>query len=387
MSRSQVHLGDLLRAARVLEVSSTDGLAGLASAMGLEFAPERPRDAASAGGPGAPPTGSRPAPTPRQVSGGRPVPVNRPAGDRPAVNRPVPDGRPRAAEPVRDPVGAAPQAAPAAAAGAVAATGASLLTVRPPRPPAGATEPGRQPAPEDTGGPPGPGDGRSGEIFGTPWTAQPPPPASPWNPRTERAILLAVASTDVAGRTVDHPRLLEMVMHGLAGGLTPHPRVPYRRRPTTRAGVHLLLDRGESMRPFRHDQTWIAQLAARILPPGQLRILDFRITQGASGDGGRAWEPHPVPPHGQPVLLMSDLGHLQPPLPGRHGSSPPDWVPYLRRLRHAGNPVTCLTPFPPQSYPAAIRQTVTLLPLDRRTSVRLAQAETRRDRRRRGRGT
>ncbi|NBM20908.1 hypothetical protein GUY61_36445, partial [Streptomyces sp. GC420] len=164
-------------------------------------------------------------------------------------------------------------------------------------------------------------------------------------------------------------------------------RVPYRHRTTTRAGLHLLLDRGESMRPFGPDHAWIAGLAARLLPPGQLRIMDFRITRGASEDGGRTWGPHPVPPPGRPVILLSDLGHLQPPLPGRHHSSPPDWIPYLRRLRRAGSRVICLTPYRPEDYPAAVRQLVTLLPLDRRTSVRTARSATRRDRTRRGRVT
>jgi hypothetical protein len=91
-----------------------------------------------------------------------------------------------------------------------------------------------------------------------------------------------------------------------------------------------------------------------------------------------------VPPHGQPVLLLSDLGHLQPPLPGRHHSSPTSWLPYLRRLREAGSPVVCITPYPAEEYPQAVRQTVTLVPLDRRVSVRLAQAAARRDPRRAG---
>jgi hypothetical protein len=92
-----------------------------------------------------------------------------------------------------------------------------------------------------------------------------------------------------------------------------------------------------------------------------------------------------VPPHGQPVILLSDLGHLQPPLPGRHHSSPAGWLPYLRRLREAGASVVCLTPYPAEEYPAAVRRTVALVPLDRRVSVRFAQTAARQDPRRAGR--
>lgn len=218
-----------------------------------------------------------------------------------------------------------------------------------------------------------------------PWPTALPRPSPPWNPRTERAVFLAVAATAVTGRAVDHSRLVDLVVRSLAGGQVDRPKVPYRQRPTTRAGALLLIDRGESMRPFRHDQEWIGRLAVRILPPGGLRVLDLRIAQGVSRDRGRTWEPHPIPPHGQPVLLLSDLGHLQPPVPGRHHSSPTSWLPYLRRLREAGSPVVCLTPYSAEEYPAAVRQTVALVPLDRRLSVRHAQAAARRDPRRAGR--
>jgi hypothetical protein len=258
--------------------------------------------------------------------------------------------------------------------------------LRAPLPPPDPAGPDGEPALRDLAGaaddpsePPG--------ILDVPWSSAPPRPAPPWDPRTERAVFLAVASTYRSGHTVDHDRLMELVVRGLAGGPLGRPRVPYRQRATTRAGVHLLLDRGESMRPFREDQLWLAALAARVVPSDRLTVLDLRLARGASRDGGRTWGPHPVPPHGQPVLLMSDLGRLRPPLPGRHHATPAQWVPYLRRLCAAGNPVLCLTPYPVREYPAVIRQLATLLTLDRGIPVRTGRFAARGSRRRPGHGS
>ncbi|WP_330265824.1 hypothetical protein [Streptomyces griseorubiginosus] len=334
------------------------------------------------------PTGPNAFPTDRTA-----LPTGRyafPAG--PATDPPGPDAVPTGPNPGGLDPGAPTPAAPipgdqSPTPPARTATGGSLLLVRGARSAVGL---GAEPPLRHELAPSDPLEDGTAELLGRaeafelPWPASPPLPAPPWDPRTERALFLAVASTYTTGRVVDHPRLVELVVRGLAGGRVGRPRVPYRQRSTTRAGALLLLDRGESMRPFRHDQEWITRLAARILPPGGLRVLDLRIAQGVSQDRGRSWRPHPVPPAGQPVLLLSDLGHLQPPLPGRHHSSPASWLPYLRRLREAGCPVVCLTPYPAEEYPATVRRTVALVPLDRRVSVRFAQTTARRDPRRGG---
>jgi hypothetical protein len=397
MSRGRSQVGDLLRAARVLNMRDPDGLARLAAAMGLTPAHAPPAGAAAADGRDGPPGDRRDPARPRDGRApARPVRTVQAALGALAVAAPAapapetslrPDARDEGSpgSATADASGPSGRSArPVTGPDTAGVTGGSLLMLRAPLPPVGAPGQGDPPALPERGvpaeeGPP--------EIFDVPWTTAPPRPDPPWNPRSERAAFLAVASTHQTGHTVDHTLLMEMVVRSLAGGPTARPRVPYRRRATTRAGVHLLLDRGESMRPFRDDQAWLASLAARVLPPDRLTVLDFRIRRGASGDGGRTWEPHPVPPHGRPVLLVSDLGHLQPPLPGRHHASPADWGPYLRRLRGAGNPVTCLTPYPAEEYPAAVRQAVTLLTLDHGGPVRTARSGPRGHRRRTGRGS
>ena len=421
MSRRRTQVGDLLRAARLLGVRDADGVARLAEAMGL------PSGAGASADPGAAGTGATDADGgPETGGGGRGAERRRPVRslhadpgarttrrDRP----PTVSGRTAAAPVDGDGLGGGggggngagteagtptPTAAAARRTGSGSGsasdgsgpgshpalpetTGASLLMLRAPLPPPDPTGPDGEPALRDLADAPDPPEPPG--ILDVPWTSAPPRPAPPWDPRTERAVFLAVASTYRSGHTVDHDRLMELVVRSLAGGPLGRPRVPYRQRATTRAGVHLLLDRGESMRPFREDQAWLASLAARVVPPDRLTVLDFRLTRGASRDGGRTWGPHPVPPHGQPVLLMSDLGRLRPPLPGRHHATPAQWLPYLRRLCAAGNPVICLTPYPVREYPAAIRQLTTLLTLDRGIPVRTGRSAARGGRRRPGRGS
>ncbi|WP_158709311.1 MULTISPECIES: hypothetical protein [unclassified Streptomyces] len=411
MSRRRTQVGDLLRAARLLGVRDADGVARLAEAMGL------PAGAGRAGADA--PVGGRAGRRPEAAGGPSTAEDGGRDGERRPVRAPHADAVPRTGRQERPPApsrraGPAPlkgageaagTGADATAAGAVRrvelagsapepypappeTTGASLLMLRAPLPPPDPTGPDGEPALRDLADPADPaGPEDHPDILDVPWVTAPPRPAPPWDPRSERAVFLAVASTYRGGHTVDHDRLLELVVRSLAGGPLGRPRVPYRQRATTRAGVHLLLDRGESMRPFRDDQAWLAALAARVVPSDRLTVLDFRLRRGASRDGGRTWEPHPVPPHGRPVLLMSDLGRLRPPLPGRNHATPAQWLPYLRRLCRAGTPVVCLTPHPVREYPAAIRQLVTLFTLDRGIPVRAGRSGSRGGRRRSGRGS
>lgn len=372
MSRGPVHAGDVLRAAGALGVTGTAELRALVRAMGLPAEPD----------PGAaPPAAARPLPAARPRPAA-PAPA-RPGGDRPPHGRYADAARAAAAQngvpaavPEPRPRPAAGESADPAAAYApqhdlLRPAGGSLLTF-PPAP--GAPDEPAEPADEPQAAAPGGGAQLAappGEmLFAAPDGGPERRPAPPWNPRTEQAIMLAVAATEALGSEVDPRRLVGIALRRLGGGLrTGDHRVPYRTRATTRTGLHVLLDRGPAMRPFRHDHAWIARLARRVLPPDQLRILDFRLAQGVSADGGRTWHRTLRLARGTPVLLVSDLGHFRPPVPGRHHASSGEWLAFLRRLLRAGHPVVCVTPFRPEAYPSAVRRAVALVPLDRRISA------------------
>lgn len=369
MTRGPVHLGDLLTAARTLRVESPEGLRVLARTLGLPLADGLPAD----GDPPRLPTG-RPTAAARPAETTRPGPTADTLGpvppptDRPPVRRRYEQPRPSDRSPQHGRA-TVPQAPPDRAPAAQAplrpeepSTG-SLTTLRGP-------DPGRSPRP-----PAGPAPLPLLERH-QPVTHRPPPP---WDPRTQRGVMLAAASTDVEGREVDRHRLVGMAVRTLAGRAPRQGmRMPRRIRPTTRAGALLLLDRGTAMQPYRHDQAWLAELAALVLRRDRVQVRELLLRRGVSGDGGRTWEPLRPPAPGRPVLLLSDLGALPVPFADRTATTPMEWLPWLRWLRRGGTPVTCLTPFPAEAYPAAVRQTVPLVPLDRRTSIRSAHAETRR---------
>ncbi|WP_377268546.1 hypothetical protein [Peterkaempfera sp. SMS 1(5)a] len=391
MTRGPVHLGDLLTAARVLRMESPEGLRALARTLGLPLpdgappAEALPRGPAGERLPGGSATGSPPG------AGSRP----RHDSDRHSPDRHNPDRRD---------TGGQRRAARRPAAGAAAPGRGG---------PPGSTVPpgsGLPPDEDGTAGPPasagGPSTGSLTTLRGPdpsrrPRTAadpaplpllerhQPPAhrPPPPWDPRTQRGVMLAAASTDVEGREVDRHALVGMAVRALAGreprrGM----RTPRRIRPTTREGALVLLDRGTAMQPYRHDQAWLAELAELVLRHDRVQVRDLLLRRGVSSDGGRTWEALPPPVPGRPVLLLSDLGALAVPFADRTATTPMEWLPWLRRLRRGGAPVTCLTPFPATAYPQPIRRAVPLVPLDRRTSIRFTHAETRRFRDRGPRG-
>ena len=191
--------------------------------------------------------------------------------------------------------------------------------------------------------------------------------------------MLAAASTDVESREVDDRRLVALAVSSLAGRPPRRDvRAPRRVRPTTREGALLLLDRSTAMQPFRQDRAWLAELAGHVLRRDRVEVRELLLRRGVSSDGGRTWEPYRPPSPGRPVLLLSDLGALPVPFADRTATTPAEWLGWLRRARRSGNPVVCLTPFLPEVYPAAVRQAVALVTLDRRTSIGSVYTGTRR---------
>ncbi len=353
MSRGPVHAGDVIRAAGALGVEDAADVLALRRAMGL------PEPRAWRDDPGTAADRRRPRPLPEPD----PEPGPPPSGPEPSRQGPGSGPSPahRATPPPRGTVSPADRPR---------SSGGSLLTFPAPVGPDEASAAGGEPPSLES------------VLFHRPDDPPEQRPAPPWNPRTERAILLAVAATEAAGREVDRRRLVQLAVRGPGWNRPVGGRViPYRPRATTRAGLQLLLDRGPAMRPFRHDHQWIVQLAHRVLPPDQLRVLDVRPAQAVGADGGRAWLAKARLAPGAPLLLVSDLGHLRLPVALRHQVSTADWLAFVTRLRRAGHPVACLTPFPPEAYPPAVRRAVALVPLDRRTSVSSARDSVRQLRR------
>ncbi|WP_424639019.1 hypothetical protein [Embleya sp. AB8] len=200
-------------------------------------------------------------------------------------------------------------------------------------------------------------------------------PEPPWLGRWAPGVMFAAASTDVPGRTVDERLLVRRL-----GGRAYVRELPYRTRATTRRGIQLLLDGGESMRPFRADQRWLRDLAGGVVGRDRVEVLRFQGTplRGVRRVGRRERDGYRAPAAGTPVVLVSDLALRRLPFSGDAAAGTVEWGDWLDALRRAGCPVVCLTPYEAWAHPWALRRRVSLVPLDRRTSIGSAWRESRR---------
>ncbi|MFF7246173.1 hypothetical protein ACFZBU_19945 [Embleya sp. NPDC008237] len=327
--RGQVHLGDLIRAIVALEVTDAATAAEIARMLGMADAGDPEAQAGIAAEPAA------------QAGEVDPDPAR--------WDEPLPAGPGSAPAPPHEADG-----------------GCSVLTLR-----------GPTPGPDGTGGTdgvvewdpvgvrrlldPGANDGA---------------PKPPWSARWAPGVMFAVASTDVFGRVLDE-RALTRAM----AACSPVRGLPFRIRPSTRLGMQLVLDGGESMLPFRADQQWLRELADAVVGRGRVEVLRFRGTPGRGvrvvgrRRGRVAYRP---PAAGTPVVVVSDLGLRRLPFSGSSAAGVGEWRDWLDAVRRAGCPVVCLTPYEAWAHPWTLRRRVALVPLDRRTSIRAARRESRR---------
>ncbi|OPC80456.1 hypothetical protein B4N89_05390 [Embleya scabrispora] len=318
-ARGRIYLGDLVRAIVALDVTDADTAAEIARMLGIAGDADAPESA---------------------------------DGLDEALSADEPAGPPAPGEIV--PMPGVPDA------------GCSLLVLRGPHASNEAIEPAA------------PGEALPGEVdrlleAGT--DERPGPPEPPWVGRWAPGVMFAVGSTDVVGRSVDERALVRRV-----AARSFLRELPRRARPTTRQGVQLLLDTGESMMPFRADQRWLRELAAGVVGRDRVEVLRFWGTpaRGVRWVGRRERAAYRPPAAGTPVVLISDLGLRRLPFSGDAAAGPVEWGDWIDAVRRAGCPVVCVTPYPARAHPWSLRQRVSLVPLDRRTSIRSARRETRR---------
>jgi hypothetical protein len=192
------------------------------------------------------------------------------------------------------------------------------------------------------------------------------PPRAPLLQRHwARHILSAVSAVPIGEGTIDEPRLIEAVSR-----LRPIERLPRRKRPTLRRGLHLLVDRGRAMMPFAYDaQEIVAQLRS-VVGRDNLAVAAFEETPLSDVGSARLrrrvpWEP-PAP--GTPILVITDLGLTQK-YGDVRGAAESEWLEFAARCRAAGCAVTVLVPRGEADWPPPLRRAFTILPWDRRTTV------------------
>lgn len=355
-ARGSLFLGDLVKAVSLLRPQDPDTALAMARLLWL--------------GPGGP---ESPAPTPRNAD---PTPVPDRAPTRPTDDEPVPAGP--SAMPDRRGVDAkdllstspVPQAQtslsrtdeqqPLATKLTERPVAFSLTLTRPPSPEA---------PPEDTGGSHADAD----ELPDQPVESTPTDP--PWTPEWARGVMVAAVSAPVASRRIDQRALLRK-----ASRQQVLRSVPWQHRPSTRRGVQFLLDHSPGMAPFQYDRRWLHGLMTSVAGRDRAEVLRFTGSprRGVVHADSVVREPYRAPAPGTPVVLVSDLGKLRPPLTGERTARLHEWLDFIDQVLRCGCPAVCLTPYPPTAYPAAVRDRIALIPFDRRISLRYAREATRR---------
>jgi len=184
-------------------------------------------------------------------------------------------------------------------------------------------------------------------------------------PGWTRAILSTALATAGDSGEVDIEALVPLI--ATRGQIDRLPRIA---RPTMRRGVHVLLDRGPALAPFYADETWLARQVELVGGKDRVTVADFFTSPIRPVRGKRPGDevPLPLPSPGTPILAVTDLGIGRPP-GWTDWATPDEWLAFATRLRRAGCPLVVLVPYPRRRCPWTLRQSLMILPFDRRTSV------------------
>jgi hypothetical protein len=175
------------------------------------------------------------------------------------------------------------------------------------------------------------------------------------------SIIAALVSTDSGDGELDTDELVST----LARRLIPS-GLPRRTRPSLLHGVLILVDRGESMIPFRADCTEIAARVQRVVGRDASRLVYFADSplRGAGLGPRWTWSRFQCPRAGTSVLVISDLGAGGPAYHNRR-SQPEEWIAFARLLRQNESNLTALVPYPRHRVDGRIATAVPVVHWDR----------------------
>jgi hypothetical protein len=192
------------------------------------------------------------------------------------------------------------------------------------------------------------------------------PPTQPLFDRVRRRGLLSSAlATHVEEGDLDMQRIVATVSAG-----QPLQYLPRLRVPTLRRGVQVLLDVGQGMDPFAEDQRGLVRALDDVLADDRLEVLRFagcptRGVRGESESSYRAWHP---PPHGVPLLAVTDLG-IGGPMLDRERPTTGEWLAFTHRVREAGYDIVVFVPYEATRWPRRLQSTMNLIHWSERTTV------------------
>lgn len=184
-----------------------------------------------------------------------------------------------------------------------------------------------------------------------------------------QGIFTAVLATQVPSREIDFQKLERSVTQG--DGFA---QLPFKAQASLVKGVHVLLDRSESMQPFWRDQTELLARLRRLLGETLVQNSWFEYDPLRPAKSRLSWHT-PMPRQFReetPVLLVTDFGGGLDPLAARTMEWEP-WLPILQQAESSRCRVFALLASSPTSWPTTLSRFIAAALLwDRETSPHMA---------------
>jgi hypothetical protein len=175
--------------------------------------------------------------------------------------------------------------------------------------------------------------------------------------RTAHDVLDAVASTWQPTAALDTRRVLRTLAAG-----RPLDELYRLRRPSFAAGLHVLVDHGESMQPFRRDQREVVTALRRLVGSALVvhRFLDDPWAGTRPEPRGDWTSELALPAMGRPVLVLGTLGRG----PLARPELDRAWLRLAGVLAGRGSALAALVPARRPTHPHGLRVAMDVVPWD-----------------------
>jgi hypothetical protein len=190
----------------------------------------------------------------------------------------------------------------------------------------------------------------------------PPPPRPLLDPLWQRGILIESAGTLDAGGDVAIFEAVDLFARG-----APLLDLPALKIRGVSKGCQVLVDAGLGMQPFANDTGQIVGALRRAVGSEHTRVLTF-IDCPTTGVMTESFgDTHYTPPdNGAMVLALTDICSGGPRSAFRE-AEPEDWLAVAKQIRDAGSDLLILNPYPPDRWPARVRDRIAVVHWDSST--------------------
>ena len=189
-----------------------------------------------------------------------------------------------------------------------------------------------------------------------------------------RAILSAACATTSHDGPIDMARVIDALAN--CRPLTGLPRESIQ---SLRRGMQLLIDRGENLMPFARDIRDLQHQLLLVVGRDRSRVLHFDgcPTLGCGTGARSTWRKrYDAPAPETPIVVLTDFGMARGGA-SRSSATEDHWLKFLDIARASGCPVIVFAPYPLSRWPSRLVKSVRAIPWEQRTTVSLASQAAR----------